>query len=83
MKMDVEELAEMIDQAAWVARNLHGSARPDGYRGYWPDVVHEWESYGCNAAESPRMRPTARQIDLLARVSQIVSCAPVGARGLF
>ena len=37
IKMDVEELAEMIDQAAWVARNLHGRARPAGMKGWWPD----------------------------------------------
>ena len=29
------------------------------------------------------MSPTGAQIDLLARVTQIVSCAPVRARGLF
>ena len=34
MKMDVEELAEMIDEAAFVARNLHGSARLAGI-GRW------------------------------------------------
>ena len=28
--MDVEKLAEMIDEAAWVARHLSGSAYPAG-----------------------------------------------------
>jgi hypothetical protein len=81
--MTVDDLAEMIDLAAWVARNLHGSARPAGYRGYWPDVVHDhFESYGYNAARSPTERPTARQIDLLDHVTQILSGAPVASRKL-
>ena len=42
MKMDVEELAEMIDEAAWVAKHLFdGRARPAGMKGWWPDVIHD------------------------------------------
>jgi hypothetical protein len=38
MKMDVEKLAAMIDEAAWVAKNLFdGRARPAGMKGWWPD----------------------------------------------
>ena len=83
IKMDVEKLAEMIDLAAWVARNLHGSARPAGYRGYWPDVIHDhFESYGYNAARSPTERPTGAQIDLLDNVTRMIAMAPVASRKL-
>jgi hypothetical protein len=84
MKMDVDDLAAMIDEAAWVAKHLFdGRARPAGYRGYWPDVIHDhFESYGYNAAQSPRMRPTGAQIDFLDNVTKILSGAPVASRRL-
>ena len=84
MKMDVEKLAEMIDLAAWVAKNLFdGRARPAGYRGYWPDVIHDrFESYGWNAAQSPTERPTGAQIDLLDNVTRMLARAPVASRKL-
>jgi hypothetical protein len=64
-----EELAAMIDEAAWVARRLPArGARPAGYKTDWPDVVHDkWAAYGWEAARSAPERPTARQIDLLDR----------------
>lgn len=81
--MTADDLAAMIDEAAWVARNLKGRTWPTGHRNYWPDIVHDqWDAYGWNAAESPRERPTARQIDLLDRVQQIVSSASAPLRKL-
>ena len=83
IKMDVEKLAEMIDEAAWVARNLHGRAWPAPIKNWWPDVIHDrFESYGWNAARSPRERPTGAQIDLLDHVTEIISGAPVASRKL-
>ena len=81
--MTVDDLATRIDEAAWVARNLHGSARPAPIKGWWPDVIHDrFESYGWNAAESPRTRPTAQQIDLLDNVTRMLARAPVASRRL-
>ena len=73
--LTAEDLAALLDEAAWVAVNLHddGRSRPSGYRGYWPDIVRDQWAYGYNAAESPRERPTARQIDLLDKAQIIVS----------
>jgi hypothetical protein len=81
--MDVEKLAAMIDEAAWVARNLSGSVYPAPIKGWWPDVIHDhFESYGYNAAESPTERPTGVQIDLLDHVTRMVAMAPVASRKL-
>ena len=81
--MTVEELAAMIDEAAWVARNLYGRAWPAGMKGWWPEIVHDrFESYGWNAAQSPRVRPTGAQIDLLDQVTQMLAGAPVASRRL-
>lgn len=82
--MTVDDLAAMIDQAAWVAKNLFdGRARPAGMKGWWPNIVHDrFESYGWNAAQSPRVRPTAQQIDLLDNVTRMLARAPVASRRL-
>ena len=81
--MDVEKLAAMIDEAAWVARNLHGRAWPAPIKGWWPDIVHDrFEAYGWNAAQSPTERPTGAQIDLLDHVTEMLASAPVASRRL-
>jgi|TARA_R110000822_G_C15231660_1_gene485382 hypothetical protein len=81
--MTVDDLAAMIDEAAWVARNLYGRAWPAGMKGWWPEIVHDrFESYGWNAAQSPRVRPTGAQIDLLDHVTQMLASAPVASRKL-
>jgi len=35
--MTIEDLAEMIDEAAWTVRNLSGSVYPAPIKGWWPD----------------------------------------------
>lgn len=82
--MTAEELAAMIDEAAWVARRLPArGVRPGGYKTAWPDVVHDkWAAYGWEAARGSPERPTARQIDLLDLTTRIVSDAPRGVRTL-
>lgn len=78
------EIADLLSEAAWVARRLPANGvRPADVRCAWPDVLHDkWTAYGWEALETRLERPTAAQIDLLDRATEIILRAPEDRRRL-
>jgi hypothetical protein len=68
------EVDAMLRRAAVTFVRLPGSAWPAGYRSFWPDVVRSAaESYGAQAAEMPRLIPSATDISLADSVQRLIA----------
>ena len=59
--MDVARLNELLMEAAETERKLPAAIRRQKMSA-WPDYVMEWQAYGYNAFEAPRLKATPDQI---------------------
>jgi len=59
--MDVARLNELFMEAAETERKLPAAIRKQKMSA-WPDYVMEWQAYGYNAFEAPRLKATPDQI---------------------
>ena len=59
--MNVAELSELFMEAAETERKLPPAIRRQKMCA-WPDYVTDWQAYGYNAFEAPKLKATPDQI---------------------